>query len=295
MRRSLKRIALKSFAVFSLLRLQNISLIILAQYLCAVFIFAPQRSIAQILLDANVIFLILASALTIASGYIINAFYDQEKDLINKPYVTMLGRHLPQRHKISAYFVLNFTAVVLSSAVSFRAVLFFSAYIFSLWLYSHKLKRIPLVGNIAWSVLTLTPFLGLFLYFSSTDAHIWLHALFLFLVFWALAMIKDLRNLPGDLSQNYATWPLVHGVSSAKYWISGLLIATWMPATWLWTSGAVGLMGYYFLFSMAAVFPLLWIIWRAQSAPAYQKAYNLLKLVIALGVFSIVLMHWNVL
>ena len=139
MRRSLKRIALKSFAVFSLLRLQNISLIILAQYLCAVFIFAPHRTIAQILLDANVIFLILASALTIASGYIINAFYDQEKDLINKPYVTMLGRHLPQRHKISAYFVLNFTAVVLSSAVSFRAVLFFSAYIFSLWLYSHKL------------------------------------------------------------------------------------------------------------------------------------------------------------
>ncbi|MFM1888796.1 MAG: hypothetical protein RL501_1083 [Bacteroidota bacterium] len=293
MRRSLKRIALKSFAVFSLLRLQNISMIVLAQYLCAVFIFAPQRSITQVIFDSNVIFLILASAMTIAAGYLINAFYDQEKDLINKPYVTMLGRHIPQRHKITAYFVLNFSAVVVSSAISFRAVLFFSAYIFSLWVYSHKVKRIPLWGNIAWSVLTLTPFLGLFIYFRSTDAHIWLHALFLFLVFWALAMIKDLRNLPGDLSQNYATWPLVHGVSSAKYWISGLLIASWLPAAWLLRSGSVGLMGYYFMLSIATVFPALWMLWRTQVAAGYQNVYNLLKLLIAIGVFSIVLMHWT--
>lgn len=293
MRRSLKRIALKSFAVFSLLRLQNISMIILAQYLCAVFIFAPQRSITQVIFDPNVIFLILASAMTIAAGYLINAFYDQEKDLINKPYVTMLGRHIPQRHKITAYFVLNFSAVVVSSAISFRAVLFFSAYIFSLWVYSHKVKRIPLWGNIAWSVLTLTPFLGLFIYFSSTDAHIWGHALFLFLIFWALAMIKDLRNLPGDLSQNYLTWPLVKGVSSSKYWVSGLLIATWLPAAWLLCSGSVGLMGYYFMLSIATVFPALWMLWRTQVAAGYQNVYNLLKLLIAIGVFSIVLMHWT--
>ena len=293
MRRSLKRIALKSFAVFSLLRLQNISMIILAQYLCAVFIFAPQRSITQVIFDPNVIFLILASAMTIAAGYLINAFYDQEKDLINKPYVTMLGRHIPQRHKITAYFVLNFSAVVVSSAISFRAVLFFSTYIFSLWVYSHKVKRIPLWGNIAWSVLTLTPFLGLFIYFSSTDAHIWWHALFLFLIFWALAMIKDLRNLPGDLSQNYLTWPLVKGVNSSKYWVSGLLIATWLPAAWLLCSGSVGLMGYYFMLSIATVFPALWMLWRTQVAAGYQNVYNLLKLLIAIGVFSIVLMHWT--
>jgi hypothetical protein len=270
MRRSLKRIALKSFAVFSLLRLQNISMIILAQYLCAVFIFAPQRSITQVIFDPNVIFLILASAMTIAAGYLINAFYDQEKDLINKPYVTMLGRHIPQRHKITAYFVLNFSAVVVSSAISFRAVLFFSAYIFSLWVYSHKVKRIPLWGNIAWSVLTLTPFLGLFIYFSSTDAHIWGHALFLFL-----------------------TWPLVKGVNSSKYWVSGLLIATWLPAAWLLCSGSVGLMGYYFMLSIATVFPALWMLWRTQVAAGYQNVYNLLKLLIAIGVFSIVLMHWT--
>ena len=80
MRRSLKRIALKSFAVFSLLRLQNISMIVLAQYLCAVFIFAPQRSITQVIFDSNVIFLILASAMTIAAGYLIKSFYATEND-----------------------------------------------------------------------------------------------------------------------------------------------------------------------------------------------------------------------
>ncbi|MGA1340336.1 MAG: ubiquinone biosynthesis protein UbiA, partial [Flavobacteriaceae bacterium] len=58
-------------------------------------------------------------------------------------------------------------------------------------------------------------------------------------------------------------------------------------------SGSVGLMGYYFMLSIAAVFPALWMLWRTQVAAGYQNVYNLLKLLIAIGVFSIVLMHWT--
>jgi hypothetical protein len=47
------------------------------------------------------------------------------------------------------------------------------------------------------------------------------------------------------------------------------------------------------MLSIAAVFPALWMLWRTQVAAGYQNVYNLLKLLIAIGVFSIVLMHWT--
>ena len=68
--------------MFSVVRGYNIPIIILAQYLSAIFILAPEKRALAVLLDFNLFILVLASSLTIASGYIINSFYDSKKDLI---------------------------------------------------------------------------------------------------------------------------------------------------------------------------------------------------------------------
>jgi 4-hydroxybenzoate polyprenyltransferase len=70
--------------LFSVVRGYNIPVIVLAQYLSAIFILAPEKSALHIVLDFNLFILVLASSLTIASGYIINSFYDSKKDLINQ-------------------------------------------------------------------------------------------------------------------------------------------------------------------------------------------------------------------
>lgn len=111
--------------------------------------------------------LVLASAAAIAGGYIINNFYDSEKDLINRPQKSMLDRLVSQNTKLSFYFVLNFVAVIMASYVSFRAVVFFSVYIFGIWFYSHKLKKMPFVGNLTSAVLTITPFFVVFIYYKT--------------------------------------------------------------------------------------------------------------------------------
>ena len=95
--------------------------------------------------------------MTIASGYIINNFYDSEKDLINRPQKSKLDRLVSQNTKLSFYFVLNFLAVVMASYVSFRAVIFFSVYIFAIWFYSHKLKKMPFIGNLT-SAIVITSY-----------------------------------------------------------------------------------------------------------------------------------------
>ncbi|MCB0443463.1 MAG: ubiquinone biosynthesis protein UbiA, partial [Flavobacterium sp.] len=97
-----KLIVMKIISLFSVVRGYNIPIIILAQYLSAIFILAEKRAL-DVVLDFNMFIIVLASSLCIASGYIINSFYDSQKDLINKPNKTMLDRLVSQKTKLQVY------------------------------------------------------------------------------------------------------------------------------------------------------------------------------------------------
>ena len=153
-----KRFILKLLSLFSVVRGYNILVIVIAQYLTSIFILAPNLRLREVLFDIKLFFLVLAGVFTIAGGYIINSFYDSEKDLINRPKKTMLDRLVSQNTKLSFYFILNFLAVIAASYVSFRAVVFYALYIFGIWIYSHKLKKIPFLGNVVAATLAITPF-----------------------------------------------------------------------------------------------------------------------------------------
>ena len=92
---------MKIVSLFSVVRGYNIPIIILAQYLSAIFILAPDKSALAILLDFKLFIVVFASSITIASGYIINSFYDSKKDLINRPNKSMLDRLVSQKTKLS--------------------------------------------------------------------------------------------------------------------------------------------------------------------------------------------------
>ncbi len=128
---------MKIVSLFSVVRGYNIPVIVLAQYLSAVFILAPEKRALSVLLDFNLFIIVFASSITIASGYIINSFYDSKKDLINRPNKSMLDRLVSQRTKLQVYFALNFMAALFAVIVSWRASFFFATYIFLIWFYSH--------------------------------------------------------------------------------------------------------------------------------------------------------------
>ena len=125
-----KRFLLKMLSLFSVVRGYNILMIVIAQYLASAFILAPNLPLREVFFDDNLFFLILSTASVIASGYIINNFYDSEKDLINRPKKTMLDRIVGQRTKLSVYFILNMFAVFFASYVSFKTVVFFPCIFF---------------------------------------------------------------------------------------------------------------------------------------------------------------------
>lgn len=298
---------MKIASLFSVIRGYNIPIIILAQYLSAIFILAPEKRALEVLLDFNLFILVFASSLTIASGYIINNFYDRKKDLINRPNKSMLDRLVSQKTKLSVYFTLNFIVALMALFVSWRVFLFFSGYIFLIWFYSHKIKKYPLVGNLTAALLAVLPFFAILLYFYTRIpfedienykrqlAVIFAHATFLFLLLLIREMIKDLENLKGDLANDYKTIPIVYGELLSKKIITVLTLLIILPVYVLIEISDVGYMDIYFYCCLITLIFFILYLWKSDSKAQFLVLHNVLKFLIVAGVFCIILIDPTVL
>jgi len=302
-----KLLLLKIISLFSVIRGYNIPIIALAQYLSAIFILAPEKGALTIILDFNLFIIVLASSLSIASGYIINNFYDSKKDLINRPNKSHLDRLVSQKTKLYIYFSLNLFVFLIAFVVSFRTVLFFSTYIFLIWFYSHKIKKYPIVGNLMASFLAVLPFFGILLYFylkmplyeiennSGKLAVILSHGMFLFLLILIREMIKDLENIKGDLANDYKTIPIIYGETISKRTITGLTLLTVLPVYFLIDVYDVGYMNIYFYSCFIVLLFFVLYLWKWETKEKYVLLHNVLKFLIVAGVFCIVLINPTVL
>jgi hypothetical protein len=111
--------------LFAVVRGYNIALIVLAQYLTSIYILAPEKPLLTVLLDPQLFALVMATALTAAAGFIINNFYDDEKDRINRPQKYLLEHLLSLRTQGWLYVLLNVAALLAAAWVSWMAFLFF--------------------------------------------------------------------------------------------------------------------------------------------------------------------------
>jgi 4-hydroxybenzoate polyprenyltransferase len=293
--RKSKLLLLKIVSMFSVIRGYNIPIIALAQYLSAIFILAPNKRALDVVLDFNLFIIVIASSLTIASGYIINNFYDSKKDLINRPNKSMLDRLVRQKTKLQVYFAVNFIVFLLAFFVSIRAVFFFSTYIFLIWFYSHKLKKIVVIGNLTASFLAVLPFFAILLYYKNLYPQIFAHATFLFLLLLIREMIKDLENIKGDVANNYQTIPVLFGENFSKKIITVLTVSTIIPIYFLIEIFEVGYMDIYFYVSLIVLIFFIQKLWKSETKSDYLMLHNILKFLVVAGVFCIVLIEPEVL
>lgn len=290
-KRKSKWFIFKSLSLLSVIRGYNVLVIILAQYLTSIFILSENASLKQILFDTRLLCIVLASAVCIASGYIINNFYDSEKDLINRPQKSKLDRLVSQQKKLIIYFIFNFVAVIIASYVSFKAVLFFSAYIFGIWFYSHKLKKLTLTGNIAATFLAILPFFAIFIYYKNYDDVIFVHALFLSLIIFMRELVKDLENLKGDIAAGYNTIPVVYGEKTSKNTLIAVTVFSILTALLLIKQFSLGYMHYFFWFGIVILILFGGLLFIANQKKQYVFLHNLLKIIIVTGVFGITLIN----
>lgn len=284
----------KFFSLFSVVRGYNIAVMLLAQVLSAIFVFAPNKPLRTIVFDYKLWALLIATASVVAGGYIINHFYDQGKDTINRPIKTQIDTFISQRTKLISYFILNFIGLGFGLFVSLRAGLFFSVYVFLIWLYSHKLKRYPLTGLFGGALLSILPFFAIFAYYKNFSEIVFAHAAFLFFVLLLKELVKDLENLKGDMLFNYETIVVKYGEHFTRMLISLIVLLTLVPIYLLTQYPEIGYMKFYFALAIVGLVMVGILVWFSKNKTRYVFLHNLLKLIIVAGVLSLMLLDTSV-
>ena len=144
-----------------LFRPLNLAFMALMMLLLRYFLIAPLYQLAGIsfsLSDFQFLLLIISVVSIAAGGYLINDYFDQRTDQINKPEKAVIGQSISASKAIQIYGILTGFGVLLGTYLAFQVGSFrlVSVHILSaalLWFYSASLQRKPLVGNLAVSLL----------------------------------------------------------------------------------------------------------------------------------------------
>jgi len=276
--------------LLSLVRWYNIFFLALAQYLAVIFVLNDPTHWLQTLKNPNLHFIVFASLFSIAGGYIINNFYDLEKDLINRPNKTLYEKILKQSTALRLYFLFNITGALLAALVSFNVFLYFSAFIFLLWFYSHKMKKITFIGNMTAAILAITPFFAIFIYYHLSNWLIITYVSFILLIIFIREIIKDLEALKGDVIIGYPTLPVTLGIYRTKWLIIFFTFIGLIPSFLIFEKTAYQGISYYLMAGLAGLALSMLFLVFAQNKKHYALLNNLFRLLIIGGILSLVLL-----
>ena len=275
------------WSLFSVARLYNGFLVVLAQYLSAVYIFGRSFSVAELLLNKDLHLLVGASFLVVSAGYLINQYYDLPKDLINRPIKTMIDLQRSPSSLMRWSALLISVALLLSVLVSFLASLYFLGYFLTIWLYSHRLRSIPLWGSLLSAFLSVSPIAVLFLYYRYFDGTILAFAFFLFVLLWIITLIKDLENLPGDIAVGLRTLATTWGAQKNRRLIQILFAFELLLSGLILYSFELSQMSYYFYFTLVSFLMLMVALSFKERLNLYSQMHWFLKLLVFMGVMGI--------
>lgn len=280
---------IKSLVFFSLVRWYNLLLIAIAQYLTAIKILNTTHPALQVLATPQLHWIVFSTSLIIAGGYLINAFYDYEKDLANHSEEVILNKIISKRFAINAYMVCNAFALVIALFLNIKLFLFYSLLIFLLWFYSHKLKKLPLLGNFCASFLAVSAFLSICIFYWQINKLIVLYATYIGLIALIREIIKDIEAIKGDMLFGYQTFPVKFGIKKTKMLVVPLMLLCIPLGYALYHHFAPAYSAFYFAASLAIIFLYAFVFVWGTGEKNYKRIDNLYKLIIVLGILNIAL------
>ena len=100
---------------------------------------------------------------------------------------------------------------------------------------------------------------------------------------------KDLQNFIGDFTLNYLTIPVKYGEKVSKVYISFCSAIVLIVCYLILVSYELSYMKYFYYFNYFFFVFFNYLVWNSNSKVNYQYLHNSLKLLIVLGLFSIIL------
>ncbi|WP_077809195.1 geranylgeranylglycerol-phosphate geranylgeranyltransferase [Polaribacter sp. BM10] len=292
-----------------LIRYKNLLMVLLTMVLTK-YALLESHSSNTLLSHFNFIILTTAVLLITASGYIINDILDIETDKINKPSKLFLDKNFSIKKAWSFYILLNIFGLALGIIVSIATntplnSLYFIVTAIILFFYSKSFKKIALIGNLIVSFLcALVIFLVSEFEFISTnlepsskissDLIIAIYLFFSFTTTLIREIIKDIEDVNGDLKIKAKTLPILIGRKrSARiaFFISSIMLVFILiilqsiknESLFFW---------YILLFICLPLLYLLYKIWFARTKKNYSIISNLLKIIMFLGILSMLLFRF---
>jgi len=295
-----------------LIRIYNLLMVAAIMYLMRLCVMRPMLAINGFELQFSELyffFLVFATVLITAAGYVINDYFDRKTDMVNHPETVIVGKHIDRRLAIILHTVFNVVGVALGMFISYKIGLYQIGFIFVivtglLWYYSTTYKRQFLIGNIIVALLTaavpvLVPVYEIPMLnkeyselliennFSFNYLFFWAcgFAFFAFFATLAREIIKDIEDLEGDDAYGRNTVPIVLGITTAKVIVISLiaiLVAALVYIYFTFLDDNISLI----YFSAALVTPLLllaYLVIRANNKMKYHFASTITKLIMISG------------
>ncbi len=276
------------------------------------------QSIPLALNDWQYFFLVLATVMIAAGGYIINNIMDQSTDNDNKPHQVVVGKSISETQAYNIYFFVNVLGVgsgfYLSNVIEkpgFAAI--FIVISATLYLYATSLKQMLLIGNfvvallLAFSVIII----GVFdllpainpenkIAMAELFSILLDYAIFAFVINFIREIVKDLEDVNGDYNQGMNTLPIALGIQRTSKIVLGLsmiplVMVVFYIKTYIFANDLYTATIYALIFIVA---PLIYFAVKMADAKKSQDFHHLsmvLKLIILSGLFSIAVVTYNIL
>ncbi len=294
---------------FNLIRYQNLIIIALIQIFIRFGLFLP-LGVKITLSDFQFSLLVLATICIAAAGNIINDIYDVAIDKINKPEKVIIGKTVSEKTANYLFIIFNVIGVGLGFYLSneidkpdFSG--FFIVISALLYLYASFLKSILLVGNIIISLLVASSLLivGLFELFPAINfinqdyqsmvfQIVLSYSFFAFYINLMREIVKDIEDINGDKNEGMNTLPIAIGRKRAAYVVFGMGILSLFGTIYYIYENLYNNTIAILYFLLLIIAPLLYFcvkIWDAETKKDFAFLSKLLKIIMFLGICSILL------
>lgn len=306
--------------ILKLIRVQNLLIIALTQYLFRYCILLPLIKIEHITpVMGHITFalLVISTVLIAAAGYAINDYFDVRTDRINKPKKMLIGKGVSRRQAMLIHTVFSITAAVIGAYVSYKVGNLLFALInpiiaTALWFYSTKYKAYFLVGNILIAVFSGLVVVVVWLYEIAALNHsgimlitslklvqffLWAYFIFAAMVSLIREIIKDIEDIEGDKKIGCTTVPVVIGIKNTKYLLAALSILTFLGlafVAYLIRSNNLSLFFWYFVVAVCLPFLYMsYIAFIAKNKSDFTFLSGLTKFCLISGVMSMLVFYLN--
>jgi len=283
----------KAFLVF---RPLNLLMLCISQFLA--FYFLNPSPVLQSLSDPQFkafIGLVFASMLLASAGYLINDLFDQTPDSINKPEKSYI-RYWNKAQVNMVYLTFNLAALLIGYLIDWNIFQVFFTTALLLYLYSVRLQKWPLVGNLTVAFLSALSLLIIkFIAFQTPSTLILFYAGFAFLLSALREMVKDLEDIVGDSAAQYRTAAIVWGTKTNKLILSALtlvslalyfILAQYSLLEYVSMGKSSWFMWYSAFFVGIPFLALLFLIYKAESKAEFHSLANLCKYIMYTGMMG---------